>query len=438
MTATAKLTREEFVGWIGASHVITLHHVGQQELLQDVKGKDILLWWPMMEAFERDEAPIIVINDNAIGDFVAFASTYIGNYTPFTAFFSVVPSSVVPLLTSRDTRKHSSSLPDELVGVIIAEAALQIGDTVHDIGNISLQACRATVSSSVLQALRSGYDADPVSAVVANWGRARSLLLTETLRFPVRHVEKFWLTLAPIVSNALTKSKSKGTEGVIGTFLSQFLDRLEVSDDAWYSLVCSYSEFHDALKKMEGSREDRVRHFDRMTRALFASGDIDQQLREIIAGVLMSRVAQGSFQYMSFGRSIERQLPAAKLWFALISSVHARSDVYSSGGSLGRRLSRQLGRHDSLHGHPDADVGIDELQVLVGEQMSDVRFRTEFWTFLTVELLPGVSARFRSQPHESDDAKNLPRLAVNVLRQIQYLLRNADQLMDGLVDRKGS
>lgn len=28
----------ELVGWIGASHVISLHHVGQQELLQDVKG----------------------------------------------------------------------------------------------------------------------------------------------------------------------------------------------------------------------------------------------------------------------------------------------------------------------------------------------------------------------------------------------------------------
>ncbi|MDP3737391.1 MAG: hypothetical protein Q8R02_08370 [Hyphomonadaceae bacterium] len=384
------------------------------------------MWWSDKRAALEKSTATVVVSDNQLESFLAFVATYVSTYVPFTAFFRVIAADRFRAFHSL-AREKVNPLPSELVGLTIAEAALQIGERFRSPADLSIQACNATLSSAALQALSIGYSVEIIPTLTKNWARAHRALGGEHLRIPVEVISDFWITLAAAITSNL-RASDKPRDPV--RFLNSFMTKRELTSEDWHQVTSDIPDLRGALQQMRGSREDRIRSFDQYTRMLFASSHVDRRTREIAAGALMSLVAQGSLHYLPLSQAFQSALPASNLWFAFFASLHPSSDVFSVADCLGRRLARKLPRSSWVDRMPEVDISVDELEVLAGARGAEIRFRTEHANQINVELVPGATARFRLHKSGPNDADTSARYVSSDLREVRMLLHRVGRLLD--------
>ena len=420
--ALSKLDREQFIGWLGNSYEPESKSSLSQETVK-LKEGDILIIRDRSRAAK--DGSIILVNDNELEGFLAFTSTYISTYSPFTAFFHVAPISMLYLLYSMLTKERVQSLPARLVGVAIAEASM---DSAADISieHISLLTCNSTLSMCVLNSANQGYTSDAIGPLSLNWTRALNMLSRNPAR--ARSIETFWLIVArsldghPVsfVGDSLDTSE-------IQQFIARYVSSKEINANDWKRLTQSLPDIPSIDKVAQGSREDQVRLIDRLIQILGAADHIDLTIRELVAGALIATLAQGSFKYLPFALSLDQSLPSTALWFAFFASLQRSSDVYSIGDCLGRKLSRQMVSVPCPL--QQNDISLDELEVITSGTRRAFRHRTSVPNVIRISLLPGVDVQLaRSRADTTSPA----RTDTAALREIRHLLMQAERLTESL------
>ncbi len=429
MFQATKLTREQFVSWLGRKFDPVPKPFGPASRVPNLLKDEIFVLWHKSE----NDDPLsvtIAVEERTIENFLAFTSTYISTHAPFTAFYQVISIGFLSKIIEAVNEPKPASWPTELVGIAIAEAAVQMGERGQSIESVSVLACRATLSNAVITALSVGYGDDTVPLVTKNWRRVRDVVGYDSLRLNAELIEEFWM----IVSAALRRGRkstrrTKRTLPIV-KFVENYLRDRSLNEGAWKLLTRDIRDVQTANEALAGTRESQVRSFDKFASILVAADHVDLQIRASIAGFLISILAQGSFRYLKMAQALEDELPTTSLWFALFASLNKRGDVLSFGGSLGRHLVRQFQTPYLPLSTPNADIAVDEFEVLARDSHSHTSFRTEFTNSISVELIPGVSGRFRAPRTARVDAEKTTAVASTNFQELKQSLYRANRAIE--------
>jgi len=403
-----------------------------------IASDEIGLVWRYEQLDKLSDTPMIVVMEKNLKEFLAFSSTYISTASPITAFFRVLTSEQLDTILNVQSELHLSSNPitaDALVGVVMAEAYLQVGDWSKSLDSLSIQSCLATISGSVASGIIKGYDQEGVESIIRNWSRARKLINDEPLRMSPDLVGEFWVDALLARSDSTSRRKRPGRFHALLADLHYSLSMEGQFHPAiWRELASDIPDIRDAPLKMQGAREERIRTFDRYAEILRASEHIDLRLREFAAGALLTMVSDGSFDYMPLCQVFEKAMPKAVLWYGLLASLKKGNDVLTTGHCLGRRVSRLLSTEADIFSAPIDDVSVAELEVLSGSGKRELSVRTAHQSVISVEITPGVSARYKLQKtnaRSGNDVGNASR-TLDDIRELRYLIDRAGRMIDRL------
>lgn len=440
----AIVNREEFLDVLGSRRLPKLVQTSNQ---YDPTwfGSDpfsVVLLWNKKPRSATDRPNVIVVDDQALREFLAYTSTYVGTYFPFSAFFRVLGrSELEEIATKGTTGDWAIDSLRPLLGVIVAEAFMQVGDQQKSLSDLAIQACLSTYSSVVARSLVAGYSAEKTAQIGDLWVDTRRLIRADTdLRMPAEILKNIWKIIA--ISYA---SKSKGygieiteKEKLIIEILRSVNTGRPLSKNVWSELTRELPELVSALEGMRGTKEDGVREFDKLFDYLGAADSVDKTLREFLAAYLMAQIADGSMKYISLVSTVNPILPAVPIWFGLINASLSQSDVLTAGNCLGRRLAKAFSTSAGLFENPDRDIAFAELELLHANGGQDIKFRTEHAAQLYVELFPDVVGRFRIRRDATEPARKSIDVRANVVAarigELRSLLRRAQEVAEDLAE----
>lgn len=416
----SKLSRSEFIAWLGA-------HTRDRAAappVGEIKGKGaVTLVWA--DGFEEAQ-PIIAVEADEMRDFLAFVATYVGTYVPFTAFFRVVPSALTRSLPDTSAR-FKPDLLAPLIGAVICDAAVQIGSQTRA-ADISLQACLATPSAAVCRASLLTYEPHLCEMALRRWFSVRNELLGPNLKIHPEEMILFWGTALDSLSSQRGFSESDQSK-IVSEFVGLVRETSGIAtDNAWSKIapiIPAAREFSGALRS---TREDRVRALAEVARLLRQSAA--PELSSMLLGYFVAQIADGSMNYLSLACSVEPDRTSVPLWFGLFSGLNPNTDIMTAGECLGRRVARRLSPLAGF-GAITADFSYEEFLLYLQEGRID-RVRTDNQSILEIELLPGVNGRYRinrpSRPvDEKNDSRKLQSALRHVLQQLQFIVQELER-----------
>lgn len=435
MLISAIISREQLLGWLGDKERVPTRAGDPKALLQGLKREHCLLLWDRERSSDSRSGALICVRAEEMEGFLAFVSTYVSTFVPFTAFFRVVPlEGLMDFLDSpsRALQARGNRFPKTLVGISIAEAFLQLRGRAVTVDDVSISAVNATLSSTILAGLVAGTISGDIARVVTKWSLARKLVNTEEMALLPGPVVDIWKVVAA------TAPARSVTDDDVTIFLSRLVSSVAangaISAENWRMLTDRAPALPDTFDSLRGPREDRNKALRSLIEKLLALDFMEGRLRDALAGCMMALFAEGSFQYLHYVSSLSEKLSGAILWFALWSSLMKTTDVLNVGRCIGLHAGRSLQDNFELFSKPIDDIALDEFLILAS-QKEPLPFRTAQQSSISVEIEPGVSGRFRRSSAAQSSNGLLPKIT-RELSELRYLIDRAKITVDRLAESK--
>lgn len=418
------LKREQFVSTLGEG---SFRHLEGASTYVMPRAGEVTLIWPEGGV---DQSIVVAVPAADMREFYAFTSTYVGTYSPFSAFFKVVAAELAGMLLLPHPEQDQLLL-EAFIGLCVGEATLQVGN--RRLADIPLQACLATQSAVGAAAIGSGYDPMMVLPSIERWQTLRSRLGLETGRVPSDQIGQACQHIIMALTDTSAMPDIKIDTGVVEFIRSVGLGRGTAESYIVRELADAYLP-DDLISMGKLSREDRIRAFDRI-QSIVSRQALSGMKGDVLLGYLASQVAGGSFNYLHLADT-DRPNSLARLWFGLFASMHESSDLMVIAGCLGRQLRMKLSNAHPLLSPPSSDMSYEECLLLV-EEGRLIKTRTEQQSVLKVDLFPGVPGRFRldRETARTDVPKSEPApspLQANQLRSLRQTLEHAMSVVVGL------
>jgi hypothetical protein len=380
---------------------------------------------------------VVLVKQRDLREFYAFVSTYVSTYRPFSAFFHVVPYEEAATVAGLSERRRPATIdvPDELIGVAIAEAYAQSRGKVRSVNELTVQGLQATLSATLLEFLIRGGELKEMHSIADKWVAIRGDSSGSSLAISAEMILDVWLTIGAAL-NSLKTNKKRDVRSKISSSLKAALIEKSSLEDWFFPLTTGIPELGDTVRSMTLAREERVRTLPKAFSSLRQSSS-DPTLKEFVVGGLLSMVGNGSFDQLKLLDETLQDFPKAALWFGVISSLQKRTDALTSGNCLGRRAVRDLKRSADLFTPPESDISFDELMILSEEALTADSFRTAHSSIISVALHGTVSASFRNPKtkRQDGDVQNpVDRATFDVekFEELGFLLDRANRVVRSL------
>lgn len=428
----ASISREELLGWLGGQYRPVAKRLAPSEIA-NITRQDIVLVWRDKPANDASTA-LIVVRDESLRDFYAFVGTYVSTYTPFSAFFRVITPN--RLLDSMEADAHSQLNLPAAIGVAIAEAFVQARGKAKGASDLSLPAVLGTLSASLAMAVYRGYRPDQLKEITALWIRARQVGSDDDLALPPAKTLQVWTLIAQSMSpEPSVISGSDESARAIVAFLRTARSSNGAIAEQLYPLTARFPALGDTVLRMRRTREERVRVLSEAVKSL-ANSDGDSVLKEFLAGALVSLIGDGSFDFLPFATNLTRDFPGAALWFGISSSLQKGNDALTAANCLGRRAARDAFARWNVFDTPRDDVSIEEIEMSQRSDHGGSGLRGAGQSILSIELVPGVSAKVRASSSSRSDVHTAPapswKQDAEEMKELRYLLDRARYTLDRL------
>jgi hypothetical protein len=439
MPSFCVLSRERFLEWLAGSFVPRDARSRLSGVPRTGSGEVVLGWKDEPASCRLATAPVIIVPSRLMSEFLAFTSTYVTTFQPLSAFFRIISRELLEELYE-DERERARDLPEEFVAIAIGEAYVQVGGS-RSLKDISVQAGLATISSAIIAGIARGYKRQNIQNSISDWGASREILLSEQAKFPAEAVLGFWAPILDVLFEGRKQAANYGPyQSAVSFVRSQLVRGFDGDSTAWPEFARNLPDSIRVLGEQKNlSREDQVKIIDSVAERLIAADDIEQLLREIIAGYLVARISGGAIEYISLCNPFLARLPRAVLWFSFFVACWPKGNVLSAGDGLGRRVARNLFIWNGLFSPPTADIGVRELERQATERTLSRNIRTDQKAVVSVELLPGVVARYRTR-HDVAEQPRAPEIDTAIddrsLRDVRASLTSALRTIDTLQARR--
>ncbi|MFS4583665.1 hypothetical protein [Phaeobacter sp. C3_T13_0] len=428
------LNREALLDWLAGSYSPKASPITLRQLAKPLEADVALLWKTDQSA---SLTPVVLVKQRDLKEFYAFVSTYVSTYRPFSAFFHVLPyEEATSVAGLRDRRRPATiDVPDELIGVAIAEAYAQSRGKVRTVNELTVQGLQATLSATLFEFLIRGGELKEMHNIAEKWAAIRGNSSDPSLALGAEMILDVWMTIGAALNSPKTKKKSDVRSKISSSLKAALIEKSSL-EDWFFPLTAGIPELGNAVSNMRLAREERVRTLPKAFSSLRQSNS-DSTLKEFVVGGLLSMVSNGSFDQLKLLDETLQDFPKAALWFGVISSLQQRTDALTSGNCLGRRAVRDLKRPADLFTPPESDISFDELMILSEEALTADSFRTAHSSTISVALHGTVSASFRNpktKRQDSDVQKSVDRANFDAekFEELRFLLDRANRVVRNL------
>lgn len=359
----------------------------------------VVVFWSNASPPQRFSPILVVVADNSLRDFLAWAATFFGSFRPFTSFCRVLPWSLVSNLTTR-SEISLDDLETVCVGAVMGEALTEARTrTVFD--TLSIQAFASTYSFAMSRAWALHHSDVILQRIPENWTIARELTEQPKRKLPLRDLTDVWAVIRVLSSSSHRPNDMDFELNLIARACRELRDQREIDAITWDQLNTDKIGYRQMRRDMSGPREERVRFFERFVEDLRPG---NSRASSFCCGYLASLISEGSLDHIDLLFRHLDQLPTAAIWYAVCGGLSPSSKLMSDKGGLGRRLLREIEAPGSVSHPPQADIAVDELRVLFSSDNRPPPFIRRNINSISVEVAPAVQVSLRWSSTQRGDS----------------------------------
>ena len=402
------LEREDFLSWLaGELQPKMLNAKTTKEIEKHIDARTIVLLWENSVDQPRSSCnPLVILQNDSKNDFLAWVSTYVSTFTPFSAFFRLLTERNLSLIDQKDQIQlfDKRKLTENLTCVVIAEAISELYDF-SSARRLSLSSCEATFSYSVLRSLTAGYGAEDFASLSAYWNATRDIIFDQDAKHIGMRAERsewldsiveFWSLISDPSAKAFGSSRRTSNKAfkMIGQLILSCEEGREASSNKFESIISEISGDIAQLSLLDAaSKERQVQSFDESVRNL-STRRIPATVRNALIGFSAARVANGSFEYLNLLAEDRRNLQGVYPWFAYFSIFEPEFDGLTIFQNLGRRIARKIPHNFDLFSSELFDLSLDEMRMLLKQKRLN-EIRVDASPTIQVEISPYVPTKLR-------------------------------------------
>lgn len=395
-----------------------------ENVSKQIKRDEILLIWSGNSTLI--DSPVWFINDDKYEEMLAYLSTYVRSYTPFSAFNRILPLKFLNLINNTK-RKRSKETCNKLIGIVISESLYQYDSAIDSIRDISVQASLATVSSSIVSALFLGYGAKDIVKLIENWSGIRAMLKSPTPPLSSDMLAKFWVPICSVLGD---KGDIKKTFNTISPKMNKAIKRIikqkEIKVGEWGDLTYPNKEIGEYFLSLKGPREESITEFNFLLNLLEKKSDIVESEKQIILGAALSIVSSGSLSLLPWTMKFKQRFPLFPLWYSFFCGFNKHSDIKDIADGLGNHLAKRILYDQRLFDSPASDISFSEFKIMYRGNNILPNFRTAQSSVLDIEIVPLVNCKFsKKKSIDSNKAQNQNALNKDEIFKMKGLLESA-------------
>jgi hypothetical protein len=366
------------------------------------------------DAPRRGELPhSIVIAKSNLREFFAWASTYLGHWSPLTARVRVVRR--IELSDLQFGRPLGQRLSPEasrgLASLIIGEALCE-WSLAGEKSNPTLLSLRSTFSYAASEALRKRQL--DVHALFDAWERAQRILKLGPRRIARSCFLNVW---EPIASCLAGNGNSIESVGHLGGVLAELVRSMRLPTIPLADAEPLFGRLE--LDVPNKRREDTVVDLENW----LSRKSTDRPVDKVFTACLATRLSPAALSHFDVLAKMTNSEPEPLLWYSFISGLLASEP---SGQVVERLLFKLSGEFDDPLRDHCGDISLDELDVLAQSDGHVAPWIGSGAGYLNVELKAGICASFRLRDRMNGAAGT---------GQVRTDLRQDKQHFDGLLEQ---
>jgi hypothetical protein len=377
----------------------------ERRLSFDVGRSDkmVAIWPQDPDQFGRMPTAIIT-SDFERQDVMAWLSTYLRDFRPFTAYCRVVERPIAEKFLYAPGTPSLNHMEGVCAGLVLGESLMHARGR-SSILDLPFSTYSATLSHAISRTYAQTGGAVLLEQVAELWSSARQITGQSAL-VPSTAILSVW-SAALGMSRNIGKAKSLfNSSDILAHSWMEIASRGELSDAVWHELVQGYKDFDSIRPILSMPRERRVHLIDMALHTL-VSGRGDEERRSFLAGYFTSLLGPGTLDHADFLAPVATSLPTSYLWYGLFAGINVRGDALPVGNPLARRIIRDLTIPDRFIDRPRCDVALEELR-MHGSPESVLKMTSKAGR-LDIDILPGVTTSIRWPPQDISDELELKR-----------------------------
>lgn len=365
--------------------------------------KMVAVWPHDPDEFGRMPTAIITRDGERL-DVMAWLSTYVRDFRPFTAYCRVVERPIAEKFLYAPEAPTLNRMEGICAGLILGESLMHARGRAS-ILDLPFSTYSATLSHAISRTYAQTGGAIPPEQVAELWSDARAITAQSALVPPPAILAVWSAALGISRSIRHTKSLFSSSDILIHSWMEIAL-RGELPDAIWRELVEGYNDLDSMRPILSMPREQRVHMID-MALHMLVTGRGDEERRSFLAGYFTSLLGPGTLDHADFLTPVGSALPTSYLWYGLFAGINLRGDALPVGNPLARRIIRDLTIPDRLIDRPRCDVALEELR-MHGSPENILKMTSKSGR-LDIDLLPGVTTSVRWPPHDVPEELEMKR-----------------------------
>ncbi len=393
MIWTCVISREVFISLLKAERLLEDFHLpklaaSEGRDLPPLAKLDLLLAWRDDPNSHSRLPDLIVLPNGETDDFLAWTSTYLGDYRPLTAQIRV--------LSKREAMHYFNTSHNEcdgrteaiFAGLIISET-LAYFDVDREPTTIPGVAFFSTYSFCRARHYVLWSDEERKGGIYEDWHAARKFGGQEIPEDISQVIEPVWDIVADLIDSDFGLRKSQPVH-VIQRACLEIIQTGAMSSRSWSDVIEMAGLTTSGLIESGLLREDRVKTFQSAMAEFNRKPTLAGQF---ICAYLANAIAPGTLEHLSLVKKLAGSFRATLIWYGLLASITPHSGVRDAFRGLGRRVLRDVFRPASLLDPPTADCALSELAMLAGKEGASMIVQSG--GYASVELAPCITTFIR-------------------------------------------
>jgi hypothetical protein len=428
----ANSDKKRFLDLISSRDPIKTLNVKSSNTIEPVLGNDqILLAWrnkPSHLDFPLPE--VICVYEGKIREFLAWASTYIPNFQPFTAYCRVIEQSNFSKAKDRTQTLLKSQSKAMMLGAIIGEAITHCLN--KNIKQLTPTSIMSTVSFAIVRGLSVGYGFEDSDNIINKWDEARHISNQQRRKLDCKDIKQFW----NVVISLDRKTVGLKNNNLIGKDSDHMIDAcLEmqsngfIGKDVWKKFTDNFMIKNIVEEDFKGPREERVKLFEKYTSSILSNSHVPKPLSSFLLAYLAYRVAPGQFDYTHLLSPLLIKYPDTIMWYGFFTGLSKKTDIYNYNYGMGWRILYDLMAAGNIFDRSASDISIDELDVILNVDKPNTNIRASNPNHLIVEIAPMIYTSIHwPHPQSSGQLELFDRDPHD--EKLQYTLRKLGQTIN--------
>jgi hypothetical protein len=331
---------------------------------------------------------IVCIKDGSSRNFLAWVSTYINDFIPFTSFVRVIEYKKLVSTLERRRITFNNVEENAAIGALVGEIVThRINNNIKD---ITMSSAMSTLSFALGNGLFEGYHLDNYIELLMNWEKARKLSKQQKRVLDVESIIAIWEVVYNICEknapNRLFKNNDDYEINACKSIISKgFYDFKNVYKNEIHSNAL---EWISTNKKY--TREESIKIFEELSHPKNLS-KISNGKESFVLGYLAYKIAPGETNYYELIVPFLKNYPNCIMWYFILSSFSNYSNILCYNNGVGWRILQKIYSNIDTFDKPKCDLSVDELEVFLNVDKPKTNFLVEHRDQLIVEIAPMIN-----------------------------------------------